>query len=343
MAAGLLCSLPPASRAAAGPQPAQAQPVEPAALLPGQLALALAQLAAQLRAPLVLLLPVVGAVLVPVLAELGREVLGEQQEPDVVASRGEVLLDEAGLAVAAAVVVVVVVIVSTAAALHQLRVDVVVAARRGGVEEGRVREQEGQIGEQLAPPGSADHDDLGVDAAQAAVCDGEPATRPAHAALPLPGAPDEDGRDDAAHERDLLAHLDHPVDGAADAAAVFAGPQEQRVGEVGNPEGQQHAEEGVLAAALAQGQVLRAQGALEDEQVQVDLRRRRGQRRQRIGSRGARRLRRGRRQRRRRRRQRRLRGRGALDELVQRRGHGGEAYVGPCRTEPGRSSTAWRI
>lgn len=283
MAAGFLSCCPFSSSSRAAPPIAQPQPPEPAAFLSGELALALAQSAAELRAPLVLLLPVVGAVFVPVLAELGGKGLGQEEQPDVVPSRGEVLLDQAVVAVAV-IVVVVVVVLSTANTLYHLRLDIVEVPPR---EERGVRKQKRQVGEQLAPPRAPDDHDLGVHTAQAAVGDGEPATRPAHSALPLPGAPDEDARHDAAHERDLLAHLDHPVHGAADTAAVFPGTEEQRVGEVCDPEREQHAEEGVLATTFAQGQVLRAEGALEDEEVQVDLRRGRGQRRQRIESGGS--------------------------------------------------------
>lgn len=76
-----------------------ANPPKPATILPGQLALLLTESLAELCTTLVFLLPELGAVIVPVAPELGGEGLGQEKQPDVVPSRTEVLLHQAGVRV----------------------------------------------------------------------------------------------------------------------------------------------------------------------------------------------------------------------------------------------------
>ena len=97
-------------------------------------------------------------------------------------------------------------------------------------------------------------------------------------------APDQHREHGAAHQRDFFRHLDDPVDGAADARAVLARPQEEEVGEEADPEGEEEEEECVLAAAVAEVEVLGAQGGFEDEEVEVDLRGRGGEDGERVRS-----------------------------------------------------------
>ena len=78
----------------------------------------------------------------------------------------------------------------------------------------------------LAPPRPLEHNRLAVKPAQAAIRRAEPSTRPADATLPLAGNAEQHSHDDAAEPANLLAAVQHPVDAAADAVAVFPGPEE---------------------------------------------------------------------------------------------------------------------
>ena len=79
------------------------------------------------------------------------------------------------------------------------------------------------MSEHLSPPRPFDDHDFAVHGSQAAVSDSDKPSGPADTTLPLPGAPDEDSGDDTAHQGYFFGHLNDPVDGAADAAAIFAG------------------------------------------------------------------------------------------------------------------------
>jgi hypothetical protein len=87
------------------------------------LALLLAQLLAQLSASLVLLFPKLGSVVIPVLAEFGREGFGEKKQTDVISPGAEIFLHKARLAVD--VVVVLLVVLPTTALVRRRALDVV--------------------------------------------------------------------------------------------------------------------------------------------------------------------------------------------------------------------------
>ncbi|KAK5636096.1 hypothetical protein RRF57_011808 [Xylaria bambusicola] len=80
-------------------------------------------------------------------------------------------------------------------------------------------------------------------------------------------------RDDTANKAHLLRHIYDPVDRAANTAPILARRQEERIAEAGQPDTEKAEEEGVFATAGSQLEVLRAQGGLEDEHVEVDHRR----------------------------------------------------------------------
>ena len=85
----------------------------------------------------------------------------------------------------------------------------------------------------------------------------------------MPRAPDQHPRDDAAHQGNLFGHLDDPVDGASNTAAIFAGAEEEGPEEKGDPEGEEEEEKGVLSSACAEGEILGAKRSFEDEKVEV--------------------------------------------------------------------------
>lgn len=123
------------------------------------------------------------------------------------------------------------------------------------------------------PQGTTEEDDLEVHRAEAAVGDGDPAARVADAALPLAGAPDEEERDDAAEECNLLRRVDDAVGGATAALTVLALAVEDEVAEE-EDEGDDEEEVGVVeVAAGAVGEVLGAERGFQDEEVEVNLRR----------------------------------------------------------------------
>ena len=97
-------------------------------------------------------------------------------------------------------------------------------------------------------------------------------TRPADSALPLPCSPNQQGCHYAAEQRNFLSHFNHPVYRATDTAPIFAGTQEQCISEVGDPSCKEQQEEGVLAATLAQGEVLRAERCFQNQEIQINLR-----------------------------------------------------------------------
>lgn len=241
------------------------RPPQPATLLLSKLAFTLFDASAQLGTAFIFLLPILGAVNFPVLAEIGREGLGQQQQLDVVSAGSYILLKQS-----------VIVVGKAGARVLLIGLDVVIAAARGG-EEQLVRDEEAKMAEHFAPPRSLDEYNLAIHAAQAAIGDSNPTARPAHAALPLACGPEEYDGDNSRGERQLLARIDDPVNTAADASAVLARAQEQGISKVGGPQCEQGQHEGVLAAAGAQGQVLGAQRGLEDQQIEIDLGGRRGQ------------------------------------------------------------------
>ena len=163
---------------------------------------------AQQAPPLVLLVPVIRPVLVPVLAEVGRERLGREEELDLVPARREVFLHDAPVLV-----------------LDEMPL------RAAFVSQTPVREEEGEMAEPLAPPDPSHHHDSQVELAEPAVRGPDPAAGPPDPTAPLARAPDQDAGHDAAHQRDLLGRLDDPVDGAAEAAAIFARVEEEKVDE----------------------------------------------------------------------------------------------------------------
>lgn len=113
-------------------------------------------------------------------------------------------------------------------------IDVVIARtrRREKQAEGY---QKRQMRQYVPVPRPFHYHDFAIHAAQATVCDADPAPRPPYPALPLPGRPEEYYGDDATHEGDLLRHVDHPVDGAADTLAIFTRTEEEGVGEPEDP------------------------------------------------------------------------------------------------------------
>jgi len=122
----------------------------------GDLALPLTYFLPQLGASLVLLFPVIGAVFVPVLAEFRREGFGEKQKLDVVSSRCNVFLHKAGF-------VLTIVRVMLPSLLGRMLLHIMIACRRW--EEGRVREEKREIGQQLFPPWAPNNHDFRVDTA----------------------------------------------------------------------------------------------------------------------------------------------------------------------------------
>jgi hypothetical protein len=114
--------------------PSQSNPPEPATIVPRYLALPFPQFMAKLRAPLILLLPVIATVLIPVFPKLGRERLGEKEKSNIIAPGTQVLLYEARFTVG--VIVVLLVVLSTTALLRQIPLDIVEIARGGGKERG---------------------------------------------------------------------------------------------------------------------------------------------------------------------------------------------------------------
>lgn len=265
--------------------PAPARPPQQPAVLAGQLALPGAHACAQLLAALVLALPVLGAVQLPVLAEVRGEGLRQQQQLDVVAAGGNVLLGVL-LAVLDDAVARAARVKRVALLLHGVDEVVGAAALLAAPQAAGEGHDEAAPFDQLAPPGPADDDNLCVHAAQAAVGNADPAPRPAHAALPLARGPEQQRRHNARDEADFLQHVDQPVLRPADALAVVARPQPQQVEEDGDPHRQQRQHECVLPPPRPQRQVLAAQAGLEDEQVEVDLRRRAGQERGGVAERG---------------------------------------------------------
>ena len=103
-------------------------------------------------------------------------------------------------------------------------------------EERGIGKEKGQMTEYLLPPRPLDNNNLCVHISQPSICNAHPAPWPPHSTLPLARAPYQNASDDPPHQRDLLPHLDDPVDGATHSAPIFAGPQEQEVGEAGDPD-----------------------------------------------------------------------------------------------------------
>lgn len=241
-------------------------PPEPASLFLGPVPLALLEGCPQPGPPLVFLFPILRPVEFPVLAEIGGEGFREEEQLDVITPGGQIL-------VAKGVLLTVIVPLAFALPIAQPGR----RRRRRRREEGRIREQHAQPAGQLLPPPPRDDDDLRIHDSQSPVRHPDPPSRPPHSALPLPGAPDQHRGDDAAHQCDFFSRLDDPVDGAAHAGTVLAGPQEEEVGEEAQPEGEDEEEEGVLAAAVAEVEILGPERGFEDEEVEVDLRGRGGE------------------------------------------------------------------
>ena len=116
-------------------------------------------------------------------------------------------------------------------------------------EQDSEREQKAERGEEFAVPASPNHHDAKIECPQPAVRRTKPTSRPPHAALPLSGGPDEERGNEAAHESDLLGHLDEPVDTSAEAGAIFAGAEEEGVDEEAVPDAEDEDEEGVETSA----------------------------------------------------------------------------------------------
>ena len=115
-------------------------------------------------------------------------------------------------------------------------------------EQHRERKQKAERGQDFAPPPSPYYHNTEVEGPQPTVRRTKPASRPAYRSFPLSGSPDEEGSDKAAHQGDLLRHLDEPVDGAAEAGAIFARAEEKGVDEEAVPEAEDEDEEGVETA-----------------------------------------------------------------------------------------------
>ncbi len=131
--------------------------------------------------------------------------------------------------------------------------------------------------DQFSPPRTSYQDNLSIHAPEASVCNANPAAWPAYASFPLACCPEEERSDDAGDEADLLQHVDEPVLGTTNAFAIVTGPQPKQVKTEANPYDQQAQHKRILAAAGAEGEVLAPQAGLENQQIQIYLRRRRGQ------------------------------------------------------------------
>lgn len=149
----------------------------------------------------------------------------------------------------------------------------VLVACAGIWEKQLIWAQKVEVAQELFPPWPSDENNFAIHAAKSSVRNANPTPWPAHTTVPLSGAPKQYSHDDSGYECQLLAHVDDPVD-AASHAAVLARAQEHGIAKVGNPEDQDGQDKSVLAAASAESQVLRAHGGFEDEEIEVDLRRR---------------------------------------------------------------------
>lgn len=124
-------------------------------------------------------------------------------------------------------------------------------------------------GESLGPPWPSRYDELAVEASQPTVGNDKPPTRPANAAIPDTSRPDQDGRDNATHEADLLNTFDGPVYRSSNADAIFSFGKTEFVTKEGDPEGQEDEEEGVVTPSRSQFEVLCSQGRFEDQEIQI--------------------------------------------------------------------------
>lgn len=88
------------------------------------------------------------------------------------------------------------------------------------------REQKFQGRQYFPPPALLDDYELAIEASQASICSKYPSSGISHTSFPLSSDPYQNPGEDSAHEADLLNHLNHPVYGASNAAAVFARLQE---------------------------------------------------------------------------------------------------------------------
>lgn len=93
------------------------------------------------------------------------------------------------------------------------------------------RVEHAEPSEELGEEGALDDDDFHVETSQAPVGGRDEFPRPPHAALVHARRPEEARRYHAAAEAEFLDGFENPVDGAADADAVFAGTEEEEVGE----------------------------------------------------------------------------------------------------------------
>ena len=107
---------------------------------------------------------------------------------------------------------------------HDLEVDALLAEPAQGVEHG---DPPGELGQER----SFHHHHFEVEPPQAPVRRRDEFPRPAHTALVHARAPEQAGCHHARAPPEFLRGLEHPVDAAADTAAIFTRSEEQEIGE----------------------------------------------------------------------------------------------------------------
>lgn len=139
----------------------------------------------------------------------------------------------------------------------------------------RERHDETSPFNEFSPPRTAYDNNLCIYASQAAIRNTNPPSWPSDPPLPLSGRPKQECRDYARNEAHFLQHVDKPVLRATDAFTVLPWPQPEEIETEAYPYREEREDEGVLASPGTKREVLAAQTGLEDEKVQVYLRRRR--------------------------------------------------------------------
>src|SRR6202034_2824325 len=152
-----------------------------------------------------------------------------------------------------------------------------------GSIEWRKWEQKGEVAYQFPWPSLLYHHHSQIKSSQPSICSPKPPSRPANPALPLPSTPDQQSSHNPTHQRNLLQRLDYPIHASSKPCTIFSRPKEEKVDKCGVPECEEEDEEGLEASAGEKVQVLGSKGGLEDEEIEVDLRWRRGQGRERVG------------------------------------------------------------